>query len=65
VLVAAAVLVWVAVATSYVEVEGAFAQVLLCVVVGLVAFVAATLLCRPPGFGPVADRVGGLVRRGR
>jgi putative peptidoglycan lipid II flippase len=65
VLVTAAVLVWVAVATSYVEVDGAFAQVVLCVVVGGVAFVAATLLARPPGFEPIAGRVGGLVRRRR
>ncbi len=63
VLVAAAVLVWVAVATSYVEVSGAIAQVALCVGVGLVAFVGSTVLARPPGFEPIADRVTGLVRR--
>jgi putative peptidoglycan lipid II flippase len=63
VLVAAAVLVWVAVATSYVEVSSAIAQVALCVGVGLVAFVGSTVLARPPGFEPIADRVTGLVRR--
>ena len=62
-LVAASVLVWVAVATSYVEVSSAVGQVVLCVVVGLVAFVASTVLARPPGFEPIADRVTGLARR--
>jgi putative peptidoglycan lipid II flippase len=64
-LVAAAVLVWVAVAATYIDVDGALAQVLVTVAVGVVAFVAATLLARPPGFEPIADRVGGLVRRRR
>ena len=63
-LVAVSVLVWVAVATSYVEVSSAVGQVVLCVVVGLVAFVGSTVLARPPGFEPIADRVTGLVRRG-
>lgn len=64
-LVAAAVLVWVAVAATYIDVDGALAQVVVTVAVGVVAFVAATLLARPPGFEPIADRVGGLVRRRR
>ncbi len=63
-MVAAAVLVWVAVAASYVDVTGAVAQVAVSVGVGLIAFVAATLLARPPGFEPLADRVGALVGRG-
>jgi putative peptidoglycan lipid II flippase len=65
VLVAASVLVWIAVATSYIEVSGAFAQVLLVVAVGLVAFVGSTLLARPPGFAPISDRFTGMVRRPR
>ena len=65
VLVAVSVLVWVAVATSYVEVSNAIGQVALCVAVGGVTFAVSTVLARPPGFEPIADRVGGLVRRGR
>jgi hypothetical protein len=65
VLVAASVLVWIAVAASYVEVSSAFGQVLLCVAVGVVAFAGSTLLARPPGFAPIVDRVSGMVRRPR
>jgi putative peptidoglycan lipid II flippase len=62
-LVAAAVLVWIGVVTSYVDVTGSLAQVVLCVVVGGAVFVAATLLARPPGFEPIADRAARMLRR--
>ncbi len=63
VLVAAAVLVWVAVAATYIDVSGAIAQVAVTVAVGLVAFVAATLLAQPPGFESITERVAGRARR--
>lgn len=65
VLVAAAVLVWIGVARTYLDLEGPVRQVLVAVGVGLGVFVPAALLARPPGFGPLADRAAGLVRRGR
>jgi putative peptidoglycan lipid II flippase len=64
-LVSAAVIVWIAVATSYVDVTGAFAQVAVCVVVGAVVFVLCVLAARPPGFEQVADRAGALLHRRR
>ncbi len=63
VLVTAAVLVWVGVAMRYAHLDSAFGQVALCVLVGGVAFVAATMLARPPGFEPVADRLSSALRR--
>jgi len=63
VLVGAAVLVWIGVAAANIEVTGSVARVALIVVVGLVTFVAATLLARPPGFEPIAERVAGRARR--
>lgn len=64
-LVSAAVLVWIAVATSYVEVDAAWAQVAVCVLVGAIVFVLCVLAARPPGFEQVADRAGALLRRRR
>jgi len=61
-LAAVAVLVWVAVARTYIEVDGAVADVLLTVVVALAVFVPAVALTRPYGFEPVLDRVRRLVR---
>ena len=63
VLVTAAVLVWVGVAMRYVELDSAIGQVVLCVAVGGIAFAAATLLVRPPGFEPVAGRLASRLRR--
>ena len=63
VLIAAAVLVWIAVADTSLEPTGPVRQVALAVLVGGSVFVAATILARPPGFEPVADRVGALTRR--
>jgi putative peptidoglycan lipid II flippase len=60
-LVAVAVLVWVGVARTYVEVDGAVADVLLTVVVALAVFVPAVALVRPYGFEPVIDRVRRMV----
>lgn len=63
VLVTAAVLVWVGVAMRYVEPDGAIGQVVLCTAVGGIAFVAATLLVRPPGFEPVVSRLSAVLGR--
>ncbi len=63
VLVAAGVLVWIAVADTYLEPTGPVRQVAVAVLVGGAVFVPATVLARPPGFDPVAERVGGLGRR--
>lgn len=65
VLVGAAVLVWIGVAGTYLDLTGPVSQVAVAVVVGGAVFAAATVLARPPGFEPIADRVGALTRRAR
>lgn len=62
-LIGVAVLVWVAVAQTYLVVEGSFAEVLLAVVVGAAVFVPATLLVRPLGFEPLVERAARPLRR--
>jgi hypothetical protein len=57
------VLVWIAVADTYLEPTGPVRQVAVAVIFGGAVFVPATVLARPPGFDPVAERVGGLGRR--
>ncbi len=61
ILAAVAVLVWIGVARTYVEVDGAVADVLLTVAVALVVFVPAVALTRPYGFEPVIDRIRRLL----
>lgn len=65
ILVTAAVLVWVGVAMRFVDPATAVGQVVLCVAVGSAVFIAATMLVRPPGFEPIADRASALLRRVR
>lgn len=68
VLSAVAVIVWVAVAQTYIEVEGPVAEVALTVAVAFAVFIPSVLLTRPYGFEPVIDRLlrmlSGRVRSG-
>lgn len=57
VLVAVATVVWMAVALTYVDVDGALPTLIVAVLAAVASFVAATLLCRPRGFEAAIDRL--------